>query len=69
MDDKDQIKVLIEDNKKLRKAGTELAEASLRVIREYDGTHRLALAVSKWSKTLADEGGRNKLHPLDNHLL
>ena len=51
-------KVLVEENKRLRLADTKLASAALRVISEYDGTHRLALAVSEWSKVLADEHGR-----------
>jgi len=34
-------------------------EAALRVVRDYDGVHRLALAVSAWAKVLADQGGRD----------
>jgi len=51
---------LIEENKQLRIAGCKMAEAALRVVREYDGLHRLMLAVSEWSKAIADEGGRGK---------
>lgn len=49
---------LVEENKKLREAGMKLAEASLRVIRTYDGVHRLSKAVSEWCATIAGEGGR-----------
>jgi hypothetical protein len=52
--------MLIEDNKRMRKAGCKLAEAAMRVCREYDGIHRLSLAISEWSKAIADEGGRGK---------
>jgi hypothetical protein len=41
-----------------RKAGCRLAEAAMFVIREYDGLHRLSLAVAEWAKTVGDEGGR-----------
>jgi hypothetical protein len=53
---------LVAENSALRRAGCEMAEAALYVAREYDGVHRLMLAVSNWSKTLADEGGRGKRH-------
>ncbi len=46
---------------RLRTAGCQLATAALRVIETFDGVHRLALAVSKWTKALADEGGRTAL--------
>jgi molybdenum-dependent DNA-binding transcriptional regulator ModE len=52
--------MLIEDNRRMRAAGTALAEAALRVVREYDGVHRLALAVAAWSTAVANEGGRGK---------
>lgn len=52
--------MLVEENKRLRLAGTTLSKAALHVITEYDGLHRLSLAVSEWAKTLADEHGRNK---------
>ena len=51
---------LATENRELRKAGCKLAEAALRVAREYDGVHRLMLAVSEWAKAVADEGGRGK---------
>lgn len=49
---------LARDNSALRAAGGRLAKASLHVIHNYDGLHRLALAVAEWSQTIADEGGR-----------
>ena len=51
---------LAAENAALRRAGCKLAEAALHVAREYDGVHRLMLAVSEWAKAVADEGGRNK---------
>lgn len=56
----DPIKQLIDDNRKLRRAGCKLALAAIRVVNEYDGCHRLALAVSEWTATIANEGGRGK---------
>lgn len=55
-------KFLAEENGKLRKAGCKLAEAAIRVASEYDGAHRLMLAVAEWSMAVANEGGRG-----DNH--
>ena len=49
---------LAAENRELRIAGCKLAEAALRVAREYDGVHRLMLAVSEWSAAVANEGGR-----------
>ena len=51
---------LAAENAALRRAGCKLAEAALHVAREYDGVHRLMLAVSEWAKAVADEGGRGK---------
>ena len=48
------------DNHKMRKAGSKLAAAALLVTEQYDGVHRLRLAVSEWSKVVADEGGRSQ---------
>lgn len=56
------VRMLIADNARMRAAGTALAEAGLRVIREYDGTHRLSLAVAEWAKAIANEGGRAERH-------
>ena len=53
-----QLDTVANDNKRMRKAGCDLAEAALRVVRDYDGTHRLALAIAEWTRVVADEGGR-----------
>lgn len=50
--------MLLDDNERMRAAGCKLAEAAIRVAREYDGIHRLLLAVSEWTQAIADEGGR-----------
>jgi len=60
-------KYLAEENVRLRSAGCKLAEAALHVAREYDGIHRLLLAVSEWAKALADEGGRGTIESLTDH--
>lgn len=54
------IQMVIDDNRAMRKAGNDLAIAAQYVIKEYDGLHRLALAVAEWNKTIANEGGRGK---------
>lgn len=46
----------------LRKTGDDLAFAAARVVTEYDGIHRLRLALSEWYKIRADEGGRALIH-------
>lgn len=56
--EKDLVEMLIDNNCAMRKAGNELAIAAMRVVNEYDGVHRLALAVSEWSKVIANEGKR-----------
>lgn len=48
----------VDDLARLRRAGGELAEAALRVVNTYDGTHRLALAISEWMQVIGNEGGR-----------
>lgn len=53
---------LLKENAALRRAGCKLSEAALRVIRESDGIHRLALAVAEWAQAIADEGERGKYH-------
>ena len=52
------VQMMSRDHARMRKAGTALAEAALYTVREYDGLHRLSLAVADWSKALADEGDR-----------
>ena len=58
--------MLIDDNKRLREAGCELAEAAMRVAKTYDGVHRLMIASSKWAMAIANEGGREKLYSQNN---
>lgn len=50
--------MLLRDNQRMRQAGCKLAEAAMHVIREYDGVHRLSLAVAAWAKAVAAEGDR-----------
>lgn len=56
------VEQLIADNKAMRKAGGLLAEAAIAVVTDYDGCHRLSLAVSDWAKVIANEGGRGERH-------
>lgn len=56
------IEMLSKDRARMRAAGLALAEAALHVVREYDGVHRLSLAVAAWAKAIADEGGREERH-------
>ena len=60
MNDKSEqlISMLEIDNKAMRLAGNKLAAAALRVCEDYDGIHRLNLAIADWAKTIANEGGR-----------
>ena len=53
------IEMLSEDNSRLRAAGCRLGISAMSVIMNYDGCHRLALAVADWCKAIADEGGRS----------
>ena len=52
------VEMLTEDNVRMRRAGHDLAEAAVRVVRDYDGLHRLSLAVAAWMTAVANEGGR-----------
>ena len=54
--------MVIADNKALKKAGDDLAIAAQRVLAEYDGVHRLRLAIANWNKAIADEGSRGDRH-------
>lgn len=56
--EKEIIDILKRDNAHLRFMGCQLAIAAIRVISDYDGIHRLALAVSRWMDTIANEGNR-----------
>lgn len=49
---------IVDDNRKMRDAGCDLAEAAMRVVRTYDGVHRLANKIAEWASVIADEGGR-----------
>lgn len=48
------------ENDALRKAGCKLAQRALYTISNYDGLHRLSLAVSHWANVLANENGRGE---------
>ena len=52
------IEQLANENANLKKAGGYLAQRAIYVITNYDGLHRLSLAVANWTKIIADEGGR-----------
>ena len=58
----DMAKMLSDDNRRMRAAGTVLAEAALYTVREFDGLHRLSLAVAGWATAVANEGGRGDRH-------
>jgi hypothetical protein len=53
-----QIIQLANDVNRFSDAGGKLAEAASRVINNFDGIHRLALAVADWMTAVANEGGR-----------
>jgi hypothetical protein len=57
-------KILIDDNRRMRAAGLKLSEAAIYVVREFDGTHRLALAAAEWIKVIGDEGDRGERHAI-----
>lgn len=50
--------MLSADNIRMRESGCKLAAAAMLVVGEYDGLHRLALAVADWGTAVANEGGR-----------
>lgn len=54
----DSEEFLADQNARLRQAGNDLAIAAMRVVKDYDGTHRLAQAVADWMETIATEGRR-----------
>ena len=54
----DPVPQLSADYQALKDAGNAMAAASFRVATEYDGCHRLMLAVSDWAIAVANEGGR-----------
>ena len=61
----DPVEMLAQDNARLREAGGERAAAALYVAKEYDGVHRLMLAVAGWAQAVAGEGGRALRHGPD----
>lgn len=58
----DNSQMLADDLNRMRKAGNKLAIAAMHVINEYDGLHRLSLAVAEWNKAVANEGGREAMY-------
>lgn len=56
------VDMLTKDNNDLYDAGNQLALAALRVANEYDGIHRLQLAVSEWATACANQGGRGEMY-------
>ncbi len=60
-EDKKIIEMIKEDNHNMRQAGCELAMAAIWVVKDYDGTHRLMIAVSKWCEAISNEGKRKNL--------
>lgn len=56
------IEMLSRDNQRMREAGCNLAEAATRVVRDYDGLHRLSIAISQWFTAIANEGDRDERH-------
>ena len=54
------IEQLSKENSRLKKAGGFLAQRALYTITEFDGLHRLSLAVAKWATVIANEGERGK---------
>ncbi len=54
------IKQLSQENKALRKAGGFLAERAMYTVTEFDGLHRLSLAIANWATVVANEGNRGK---------
>ncbi|WP_375292097.1 hypothetical protein [Sphingomonas melonis] len=61
------VAMLTRDCKRMRSAGTKLAEAALYTVREYDGVHRLAIAASEWALAVANEGDRGTRYAQDQH--
>ena len=53
---------LLKDNKAMREVGGELAERAMYVVNNYDGLHRLSIAIAKWCNVIANEGLRDSLY-------
>jgi len=62
------VEMMARDQAKMRKAGGQLAEAAIRVIHDYDGLHRLSLAVAAWAECIASEGDRDARHSIPDPL-
>lgn len=63
MSDEVEIKMieqLSKENTQLRKAGGLLAQRAMYTVTEYDGLHRLSLAVANWATAVANEGERKE---------
>lgn len=63
MDNKHELQMieqLSKENSELKKAGGFLAERAIYTVTEFDGLHRLSLAVANWATTIANAGGRDK---------
>jgi hypothetical protein len=54
----EEVEMLAAENVRLRRAGAALCQAAIRVASEYDGLHRMMLAVSEFTKVMANEHGR-----------
>lgn len=54
------IEQLSKENQALKRAGGHLAQRAMYTVTNYDGLHRLSLAIAKWATVLANEGGRSK---------
>jgi hypothetical protein len=50
------------DIARYKSAGDALAIAAMRVVTDYDGLHRLRLAVAEWNNACANEGNRDIRH-------
>ena len=57
-----QVEMLVRNARKMREAGGALRSPRSGLIPEYDGLHRLSLAVAEWQKVIASEGGRDVRH-------
>lgn len=58
VDEPDPVPQLSADYQALKDAGNAMAAAAFQVATEYDGCHRLMLAVAAWATAVANEGGR-----------
>ncbi len=54
------IEQLSKENKALKRAGGYLAQRAMYTVTNYDGLHRLSLAIANWANALANEGERGK---------